>query len=781
MQLVGDLVSTFGGLQGKFLVEAVEGAGELFGIDVLKYYCCPKKDADEFENCAWHGKPGSCYDNHCPVGSHSVQLTDSPYGEGEDCFPRVERTRVFCCDPVNGASPFLPVELDRLFPDPPSGDDVDTDHELNTDDESDDPDETAFSFVVLTSPEELQVSLDKRDGSHWSLFNCTDTQSEKEQTIQMVCIDISETSNCHKISLGHGVPGTILQMPEGCGPGKYAVAKEMKVAQSQMLPRDLNFDPRRPSPIVYDLTFDYNFQRVPRDMGKTQLRIDYSNQPGYWDEVVAAAVSGGDRKKKSKRSMADVGHSHKRWLEEEYRDDAHFGGLSTEDFHKRWFGETILEWLRRMTGGKIKKTFKHDLDETYTAKIVEERWDCPGRDGYLLAQAQANIKVGTSFGFTLIATSLSPLDLSDSYLTFSNEGEITCVFSLEALARFHYDSKERKLGDPIPFPGAGIRIPGIATLGPQLALKGRIEAGLTLSATMEAKLDVVSWEYEYRLPADMDPSNPDKADYGDTGDKNGLLAPTFYAGVVAQGDVKAHLIASLEFGVNFDKRWDVPPLKAQVAADSWVQVQASAGISTEATCPFTWGMKAGVDLYAKADGFSWTTGRYALPGSAQFTIYEGGTCPELSEGNPSKRSLSVGDTPYISSIDAYHQNSEVSDEVIKRSHLRTNLSELTERSLGKRAIGPFFRIPVDKLICPNSEQGESSKKRCAEITGLEPSDLADTLSRRTIPQIAENVTFGFVSLFERATDSNRRVQLCNSRMKLKAPPYEHASTLATVR
>ncbi|GKT48622.1 chitotriosidase-1 [Colletotrichum spaethianum] len=730
LQLIGDLVSTFGGLRGKMLVDAIEDAADFFGIDVLKYYCCPKDDAEEFENCKWYGEPGTCFDNHCPIGSHSVQITDSPYGEGEDCFPRVERTRVYCCDPVNGASPFLPVDLDKLFPSPPTGDSVDTDHELNTDDDSDDPDETAFSFVVMTSPEELQVSLDKRDGSHWALFNCTNTDEEVEQTIQMVCTDVSDNSNCHKIGLGHGVPGTILQMPRGCGPGKYAVAKEMKVSKHQILPRDLsNLDHK---PVIYDLTFDYDFHRVPRDLGNTQLRIDYSNEPGYWDEVVAGAVTD---KKKRKRSLADTGHSHKRWLEEEFRDDAHFGGLNKEEFHKRWFGETVLEWLGMMTKGEIKKTFKHNLDDVYTAKIVEERWSCPGRDGYLLAQAQAHVKVGTSFGFSLIATSLFPLDLSNSYLTFSNNGEITCTFTLEALVRFQYDTEERPIGDPIPFPGAGIRIHGIATIGPQLVLRGRIEAGVTISTTLEANIDVVSWEYDYRLPAEIEPENPDKAEYGDTGQKNGLLAPTFYAGVLAQGDAKAHLIASLEFGVNFDDRWDVGSLTAQVTADSWLGVNVAAGISTQASCPFTWGMKAGVDLYAKADGFKWTTDKYRLPGTAEFTIYPGGTCPDLSTGSPTRRGL-----------DGYDPFNET--------------GALAERSLEKRAIGPFFHIPVGSLICPNSETSDA---------GWESSQLEGALKRRDMPEISGNETEEELHwLLRRSTESSRTVTFCKS-YNLKAP------------
>ena len=72
--------------------------------------------------------------------------------------------------------------------------------------------------------------------------------------------------------------GTILEMPTGCGPGKYAVVKSMEPAKDQTLPhhlmkRDLSF-----KPVVYDLAFDYDFTRVPQDFGSTQLRVDYSNE-----------------------------------------------------------------------------------------------------------------------------------------------------------------------------------------------------------------------------------------------------------------------------------------------------------------------------------------------------------------------------------------------------------------------------------------------------------------------------------------------------------------------
>ncbi|MCJ1383203.1 hypothetical protein MMC17_006316 [Xylographa soralifera] len=238
---------------------------------------------------------------------HQVSLTTSYEGEGDDCGIHFERTRSFCCDPPNGKSPFLPVPLEDLFPHPPTGDNVDTEYNLKVDPTfgvsvsaafSDDPEDGEFGFVVLESPEEIQVSLSKRDGSHWELFNCFDAASEEAQTIQMVCTDSSESSNCGKIHLGHGAVGTIVEMPKDCGPGKYAVVKPMEESLDQTLPHHLVKRGLSAS-TIYDLTFDYNFQRVPRDLGDTQKRVDYSNEPGYWDKVVDKAAS------KRKRSLED--------------------------------------------------------------------------------------------------------------------------------------------------------------------------------------------------------------------------------------------------------------------------------------------------------------------------------------------------------------------------------------------------------------------------------------------------------------------------------------------
>jgi chitinase len=423
-------------------------------MDNKRLFCCPAKEITKWKNCAWHGKPGSCDDDHCDVG-HQVQLATDAYGEGQSCAPRFERQRVYCCDPAqDGTALFPPVPLDRLFEKPPSGSTVDTEFELKVDStwgtgsaqtSDTDPNDASFAFVILTSPEELQISLDKRD-SPWEIYGCQDTVSEEEQTVRMICSDQSEndSSGCGKIYLGHGAPGTILEMPKGCGPGKYAVAKSLTPAADQTRPKHLV--KRFPHmPTVYELTFDYRFARVPRDpkIGQTQMRIDFSNEAGYWDQVVEAAAG----TKKVKRSLDDYGRNHKRWLDDEWRDDVHHNGLSKDDLHKRWFGSDVLAWLKKLVSTGVNPSHTHNLEQTFTAILVREEFTCPIGDvevrANLLAQAQARVQVSTTFGLTIITTLSLPLDLSKSFMYFSNKGKVEAIFTIDALASVKYSSKDK--------------------------------------------------------------------------------------------------------------------------------------------------------------------------------------------------------------------------------------------------------------------------------------------------------------------------------------------------
>ena len=325
----------------------------------------------------------------------------------------------------------------------------------------------SFGFVVITAPDEMSVSLDKRDGSPWEVMDCVNTDSEDEQTVRLICTDdeASETSLCHKIHLGHGVPGTILQMPDSCGPGKYAVAKDFRVSDNQELPeglskRDLGLSQ------VYDLTYDYDFRRVPRSYGDSKMRLDFSNEKGYWDSVV-------DRPGNSKRKRDSTYHENpKRWLEEEWREAYHFGGLYLEELHKRWFGESAIAWLANLIGvseAEHTEEFTHSVKEKFEVILIDQQFGpCPvgpaQAQANLRATMDANLNVDTSFGVTIIATfGDGEIDLSDSYLFFKNKGEVTAKFQLDAVASLTYRSGDVKLFGLDDFPGATFRVPGKST------------------------------------------------------------------------------------------------------------------------------------------------------------------------------------------------------------------------------------------------------------------------------------------------------------------------------
>ncbi|ENH99491.1 glycoside hydrolase family 18 protein [Bipolaris maydis ATCC 48331] len=671
-------------LTGLLLVEVLE---EL-DIDTKKLYCCPEKEVSKWKNCAWYGKPGNCFDGHCP-DMKTVQITDSYFGGSDTCGIHADRVRTFCCE-SDGEPLFLPTDK-------------------TSDGGDDNPNDAAFQFVVLVSPEALQISLDKRDGSNWDVFDCNDSISEGEHTVRM--------------------------MPKGCGPGKYAVAKSMTPAPGstsdhvKLLPRHLSHLASL-EPVVYELTFDYDFHRVPRDMGNTQMRIDYSNQDDYWKNIVAGSATRKrdvhGRKRLAKRTLEDVGGNPVRWLEEEFRDDFHFDKIAPRDLQERWFGKSILDWLAALVVPEIKREFTHKYDDSVTAKLFDESWNCPGTvdgvnyDGHLLGQAVLDIEVESSFGFTLIVESLTlPLNLEQSYLTFYNKGRVTGVVTLEALARVTYEQKEVILN--LPFPGASFKIPGIGTIGPQLTVEGSIDASLGMAGLIETKLEIAKWEVRQVMP-DTNSYKPELIDNSKpsldrTGDFSGIKKPEFYAGVTASGDVSFKLSAAAEFGVRFDPKWKVDPAAAAVVGEVSLKTKFAAGVSTTATCPFTYGLDIGARLFARATApktFGWAGGEVNLTDPWEKTIIKGGTCPNLGP-IPSKRSIQDCSHLLIEGSSEENDSIHSSGTTLLTRHISGGyMSSLVKRG---GVYGPALTLNAGEYFCPSKdgEKGITCKEAYAGL------------------------------------------------------------------
>lgn len=583
-------------------------------------FCCSKEE--EWKNCGWRGEEGSCFDNHCETG-WQVSLTTSYEGEGDSCGIKLERERSFCCDPPDGQSPFLPVPLEYLFEDPPPEEEADTDFTLKTDNTwggavdapfTEDPDNAAFGFVVLTSPDELQVSLDKRDGSHWEVFDCHDAVTEGEHTVRMMCTNLSEGSNCGKIHLGHGAPGTIVEMPKGCGPGRYAVVKDLVASTNQSLPHHLARRGLENIDTVYDLTFDYQFRRVPRDLGNTQMRIDVSNQPEYWDNVVNKAA---DHRKVRKRSLVDAGGSHRRWLEEEWRDDLHFGALSKEELHKRWFGSDIIDWLRGLVNGVSGGlSVSHTYSEDFVLKIIDQRLQCPNFAARLDVHAETHVDIDVDYGFTLIATlggDNGLIDLSRSYLYFRSKGEVVAKFVVDAAFTAMFDTGDVLMFSADKF-GVTFSVPGIVTVGPNFKLFGRLDGEATLGVNFESRVKLAEWDVRQTYPAENDDWDPEATRPPQKSGTQNVLEPEFGYGVALSGHLSAHVKPTITFGIDFNSDFiPIDSCAVNLVADGHVTFHARAQSSDMSFC---YGIDAGADLYATIDApsaFSWALPRSPFP------------------------------------------------------------------------------------------------------------------------------------------------------------------------
>jgi chitinase len=690
--------------------------GFVFG----RVFCCSPTEAKRWNNCEWRGKEGNCFDNHCDTISQ-VQLAESKSGEGKTCGIHLERQRVYCCDPAEGETLFLPVPLDYLFPDAPDEDTADAEYKLKVDPtwggevtaSDDEPNDAAFGFFVLASPEEIQTSLDKRDGSHWELFDCFDDVTEGTHTIRMICSDTSEDSNCNKIYLGKGVPGTIIEMPSKCGPGKYAVANNMQVSSNQTLPDHLNKRAFPEDAVVHDLTFNYDFTLVPRDFGDTQMRLDFSNEKGYWDAVVNKAGNS-----KRKRSLDDHQGNHKRWLEEEWRDDFHKGARETSDLHKRWFGSDVVDWLKGLlnvaTGGGLE--VQHSVDETLTVILINEQYGPCNFKGVdvqanIKAEARANVKVSTSFGLTIVSTLTIPPDLSSSHLYFKNNGEVSATFTVDALTSATFKTDDIELYGLDQFPGATFTVPGILTVGPNFRLFGAVDASVEIAGHLQADVAIGSWDIQQTYPAASKEYEPQGLSTPSIdGTQADLDDMTFDYSVTANGSLSIHLKPTFTFGIEFNPSWKVDDCKVDLVADGYIKFSASA-TTQSGSCPFTYGIEAGAELYAQVAapeiyGWNLNTDHYSIQRTEPIPIVQGDSCPKSE--NHKRNVLPYGADYFATGTGAHVDVSASTHSLNKRSDV----------------IGPLLRLKKG-LSCPgeDSNNGTYGCPLCGDDDSLDSSDL----------------------------------------------------------
>ncbi len=275
------------------------------GVDIDKLACDWRIEGTS-PNCS----PGRCWQNEISLGEHEGgggrnPCIVPPPKRQKGCPECVGTTYVYpmlCCNkdalrvtvknlPVPLENLFFPDDLKKLPPNSKADFALLTDNTMGgqrSDSGNSDPNKNSFAWHIIDGPENEVTSLDKRQGSHWEVYDCDPEHHEGQQTAKMVCTDGSADSNCDRIWLGE-VAATVVKMPQDCGPGKYAMAVSLEPIDGEPPPPHINIRNIRrgvKNPAVYKLTFDYDFSVLQKRASNVLLRIDYSDNPGYWAEIV---------------------------------------------------------------------------------------------------------------------------------------------------------------------------------------------------------------------------------------------------------------------------------------------------------------------------------------------------------------------------------------------------------------------------------------------------------------------------------------------------------------
>ncbi|OAK93414.1 hypothetical protein IQ06DRAFT_236443, partial [Phaeosphaeriaceae sp. SRC1lsM3a] len=597
-------------------------------------YCCD--DGIDTSSCYWNeGKTnlgGACLgSSKCADGETRITTDEQggwdkngnthtcqypiPQQQGAWQWPFADLA--FCCNAKNMGHETinLPVPLKNLFPTVgPESDTEKLDIKLDKTmggrkdaGNSNSPDDHAFGFYIMSGPETEITTVSKRDGSHWEIFDCDNTVGEKRQTVKMVCTDSSENSNCNVIFNG-GVEHTVVDMPGNCGPGRYAVAVSLEPSEDHdhlkkhLVKRGLESAP------VYDFTFDYNFGVFEKraDKSNVLLRIDYSDDPGYWSEIVSAPH---DKRKRDLEVEELFDGDHKAWLYHTWHKEKRT--MSHHELQARWWSGNVREWYEDSMH-KIDKDYtgvRHRVVDTMNVPLFDEKLKCPDWPGAELkfkAWAELNVDIDTAAGVTVIGTLGDLKSFEESSSWFRTRGRVDASLHFRAKGTLSFHTGQVELFGAHNF-GASFRVPGIVTIGPDFRVLGSLAGDATLQMKADYGVNLANWDYSMRFPppageddkprSESDMSNPkvnETNSHPEIDEDGGSWQ------VDANGQLVAHMSPMVTFGVVFDSS-KISNAALDLGVDAYTRIYANAKVGSTQDFVYCYGADGGATLFANVE------------------------------------------------------------------------------------------------------------------------------------------------------------------------------------
>ncbi|KAH7922056.1 hypothetical protein BV22DRAFT_1049173 [Leucogyrophana mollusca] len=417
------------------------------------------------------------------------------------------------------------------------------------------PENSPFGLVVIDSPNNQSVSS-VAPHSDWRLVGCNGSTAEPQSVLAYCSKAMDDpTSGCSHVFIGQA-EHTIVQMPYGCGKSPYARIKSLQVHSHPAI-RRAYIEGKPASEPVYQLDWDYDFDAIPDDNGQINMRVDASNMPGYWDNIVESPPE------------------RKRWLKErEMKREMRRRDVEQpkEEFIPLIVG--LVGWVYAADDGSPKKYDKYDSTKFSVSNSIS-LGDTTGNstagasfDITLTGSADFNVR----YGYYLEAVIKPTPSVTAAYVYLSSNALTTLKIKISGEAHAAYNSDKLTIGK-VGVPGLDYQPLVTNSIGPSLLVQGYVAGTLELKGSFETtfQYDLPLADFAFGKSKDDMPPKP----------ASGVARPSANAtpdidySVSLTGDLSVHLNPRLQMGISI-LNGKLIDAQAYIGADVSGGIEASA-------------------------------------------------------------------------------------------------------------------------------------------------------------------------------------------------------------
>ncbi|KAJ3482999.1 hypothetical protein NLI96_g6615 [Meripilus lineatus] len=352
------------------------------------------------------------------------------------------------------------------------------------------------SLVINGSPAAIS---DITPAAGWTIVGCS--PDSETQDIRLVCT--GNPQDCAHLDK-NGAVGTIVRLPEDCGPMPFARVANKWLSQDQTVPSSITAKFRGKSFTVHELALDTDFSSVdPSQNGEVTLYIQGSSASGNQVDFNTTTVTDGD-------------------------------------IQARGLGDWIKEVL---SGFAFNYTRSNTLPPISVQKAFtpfDQSISCPNFTAEVRIDVSASAVAEISYGIAAVGK-LIPPELTEFGIFAGLDAELDGNLKLASTATALIDTGVVTVFQQgIP----GLDIPGILSIGP--VFKVNVEANGTADANVDLDVDL---SYTVSNAKIFFPPQHGSSSGGFTpADTNLKLSVAPNASL--QGAIEGHVIPTIEFGLS---------------------------------------------------------------------------------------------------------------------------------------------------------------------------------------------------------------------------------------